>query len=278
MKILKFNDYSNIEYRKGSLMYGGLITKLMEFLRIYKNDNSELVFSIKDFQDKSNINIKDIQKLINDKNKNNLINFNIEFKDDKIIFNNLTKDKSRFFESFNESIRGEYELYGVDDFYKIIGNNYKNPHFEDIKKCLQIIDDKNIVDFTSVLDLGSGLGEVTKILYDIGYKNVIGCDPYLYKEYEENTGNRCLKYSFVDISNGYIDNLNFNTIISSYSLHLSNPSIIPNLMWVLSLTSQYLIILSPNNKPYIKENNGWVMIDEFKIGKCKSRIFKSSNF
>jgi len=118
MKILNFNDYSDIEYRKGSQKYGGLITKLMEFLRIYKKDNNSLIFNISDFEKKSNINISDINDLLSYENKNNLINFSIEIEDDKIKFDNLTKDKSRFFESVEESLRKGYEIYGVDDFYK----------------------------------------------------------------------------------------------------------------------------------------------------------------
>lgn len=105
MKILNFNDYSNIEYRKGSQKFGGLITKLMEFLRIYKKDNNSLVFNIVDFEKKSNINISEINDLLSYENKNNLINFSIEIIDDKIKFDNLTKDKSRFFESIDENIR-----------------------------------------------------------------------------------------------------------------------------------------------------------------------------
>ena len=133
MKILNFNDYSNIEYRKGSQKFGGLITKLMEFLRIYKKDNNSLVFNIVDFEKKSNINISEINDLLSYENKNNLINFSIEIIDDKIKFDNLTKDKSRFFESIDENIRRGYEIYGVDDFYKNIGGEYQNPHIGDIE-------------------------------------------------------------------------------------------------------------------------------------------------
>ena len=99
-KILKFRDYSDIEYRKGSSKFGPLVLKLMEFLRIYKNQDTKfLEFNITDFENESKIKINEIKKLLNDDNKNNLINLDIKITDDKIIFTNLTKDKSRFFES-----------------------------------------------------------------------------------------------------------------------------------------------------------------------------------
>jgi len=277
-KILKFDDYSNIEYRKGSQKFGGLITKLMEFLRIYKDkEDNNLVFNINDFEKESKIKISEINELLSDENKNNLINFGIEIKDNKIIFSSLTKDKSRFFESLNDSIRSEYEIYGVDEFYKNIGGDYKNPHIDDIKKCLYEIDKNNKVDLSNVLDLGSGSGEVTKILKELGYNNIVGCDPYLYKEYINNTGLYCLRYSFSDIQKGLLDNTEFETIIASYSLHLCNTSILPEILWRLSMISKNLIILSPNNNPIITKGNGWILDGSFKISKCKTRIYYSTN-
>lgn len=274
MKILNFNDYSDIEYRKGSQKYGGLITKLMEFLRIYKKDNNSLIFNISDFEKKSNINISEINDLLSYENKNNLINFSIEIENDKIKFDNLTKDKSRFFESVEESIRKGYEIFGVDDFYKNIGGEYKNPHLDDIKNCILKLNEN--INFGRVLDLGAGLGEVSSILMNLNYYDIVGCDPYLYKEYENKTGLKCLKYSFSDIQMGKLDNMNFDTVIASYSLHLSNISILPDVLWKLSLISDKLIILSPNNNPKIHDN-GWLLMDSFKIGKCKVRYFKSLN-
>ena len=111
---------------------------------------------------------------------------------------------------------------------------------------------------------------------DLNYNDIVGYDPYLYKEYENRTGLKCLKYSFSDIQKGKLDNMNFDTVIASYSLHLSNSSILPDLLWKLSLISKDLIILSPNNNPKIY-NNGWLLTDNFKIGKCKVRYFKSTN-
>ena len=45
--ILRFNDIEHIEYRKGSLKFGGLLIKLMEFLRIYKDKEEKFIDALK---------------------------------------------------------------------------------------------------------------------------------------------------------------------------------------------------------------------------------------
>jgi len=283
MGILRFDDIDNIEYRKGSKKFGGLLVKLMEFLRIHKNENNKIIFNINDFEKQSNIKINDIKSLLSDDKGKNLYKFDINIDNDNIIFTNLTSDKNRFFESSNKffessnSIRQNYEILGVQDFYKTIGDKYINPHEEYINNCIIDINKNNLVNFNNVLDLGCGKGEITNILKQLGYDNIVGCDPYLYKEYTKNTNKKCYKYSFDDIQKGSIDDKKYSTIICSYSMHLAKPSIIPELLWKLSLISEYLIILSPNNNPIIRDNNGWELLNEFKKGKCKCRIYKSIN-
>lgn len=294
--ILRFNDFENLEFRKGSLEYGELVLKLLEFLRIYKTENDDkLVFNASDFEKSSNIKIDEIIKLNKLPNKKLLYNFDIEVKDGKIIFTNLENKKSVHDEpvtgggtdtelmidnkNFGNDIRRNYTVLGVDDFYNKIGNDYNNPHLSDIEKCIEkIIQNRNIT-FNNVLDLGAGNGEVTNILKKskIDTPKIIGCDPYLYKQYENNTGERCLDFSFEDIHRGAIDHMDFDTIVCSYSLHLCNQSILPDLLWKLSLISNNMVIISPNNKPEIKEENGWELEDNFKIGKSKCRIYTSIN-
>ena len=46
INILRFNDIDNIEYRKGSKKFGGLLVKLMEFLRIHKNENNKIINNV----------------------------------------------------------------------------------------------------------------------------------------------------------------------------------------------------------------------------------------
>lgn len=100
MKINRFIDIENLEFRKGSLEHGDKIKQLIEFLRIYKNENDDkLLFNIDDFVSKSKITVDDIKEIINLPYKKNLINFDIEILNDKILFKNLQNKKSIHTES-----------------------------------------------------------------------------------------------------------------------------------------------------------------------------------
>ena len=49
--IMRFDDIQNLEFRKGSLEHGDKVKQLIEFLRIYKDQNEDtMVFNIKDFE------------------------------------------------------------------------------------------------------------------------------------------------------------------------------------------------------------------------------------
>jgi hypothetical protein len=178
-------------------------------------------------------------------------------------------------EHYEHDIRKNYQKFGVEDYYKNVKGEYVNPHFDCIEKSIKEVVENYNLDFNNVLDLAAGTGEVTTILKELNINNVIGCDPYLYKEYIEYTNSECLKYSFEDITKGVLKNYNFSTIICSYALHLADKSILNDLLWNLSLISKNLIILSPNNSPIVNENN-WQLIDSFKIDKCKTRIYEKS--
>lgn len=104
IKYTDFTNFDNIEYRKGSKEYGGILIKLLEFLRIYKtNDSDTLEFKIKDFETKSKMTIDEIKKLIESKeNGQKLFDFNITIENGKLIISNLNKiGKNRPFESNN---------------------------------------------------------------------------------------------------------------------------------------------------------------------------------
>lgn len=99
--IIKFKDFDNIEYRKGSKEFGTILTKLMDFLRLY--DKGDMSFHIDDFVNKSNITIDEITKLIDSKKSGqNLYLFNIKIKDGEIHFTDFKNGKDRPFESNNE--------------------------------------------------------------------------------------------------------------------------------------------------------------------------------
>lgn len=271
--VLKLNDFNNMEYRKGSNEFGGILTRLVEFIRLCKldNDSGEIVFNKNDFENKSNIKYDNLVKLINAKeNGKNLYDFNIIIDNDKIIFNDFNNTKNRPY----ESIRSGYEKYGVDDFYIKNGDKYINPHFNDIKKSIEKIINSNIIDLSSVLDLSAGTGEVSSVLINNGITNIDATEPFLCNEYEKNIGQKCIRYTFKNIYDGKLDNKKYSTIICSYAIHLCEKSILPVLMWRLSLISKYLVIISPNKNTNIKDIF-WDLIYTDKIGKCDIFIYQT---
>jgi len=175
-----------------------------------------------------------------------------------------------------ESVRGDYEKHGVDDYYKNFSDQYDNPHSQYIYEIIDEIFNSGLVDFTKCLDLSCGDGLITQILVNKGVMNVKGLDPYMCKEYEEETKKKCLKLSFKDIQSGKLSE-SFSTIFCSYGLHLCESSILPDVLWNLSLISEFLVIISPNNRPIITENNGWKHIYNMKKGKSKCKIYVSKN-
>ena len=96
-----------------------------------------------------------------------------------------------------ESIRSKYEEMGVDKYYQLHGNEYVNPHLEDLTYTLGLIKHLWKLDFTNSLDLCAGSGEMT---------NILGCtegsDPYTSKSYIEKTGKACMTHTFDDIMHG----------------------------------------------------------------------------
>ena len=96
VKVKNFKEF-NGEYRKGSDEFGGLVSDIMMFLRLYKNDTQKdtLKFKIHDFQKNTNIDIKRIKQLLD--SDTNLLSFDIKIDDKYITFTNLNKVyKSRF--------------------------------------------------------------------------------------------------------------------------------------------------------------------------------------
>ena len=65
-RIMRFNDIQNLEFRKGSLEYGDKVKQLIEFLRIYKDQNEDtMIFNKDDFEKSSKMKIEEIEKIKN---------------------------------------------------------------------------------------------------------------------------------------------------------------------------------------------------------------------
>ena len=100
-------------------------------------------------------------------------------------------------EKYELDIRNNYQKFGVENYYKNVKHEYKNPHLSYIEESiLKIINDYNI-DFSKVLDLACGTGEITTILkeYNINNQNIIPKNLFLKKIVMELARqlNQCLR-------------------------------------------------------------------------------------
>jgi SAM-dependent methyltransferase len=156
-----------------------------------------------------------------------------------------------------KSVREGYDTLGVHKYYLANANDYSNPHFEQIKQLIE----QNHTKFSlnSVLDLGSGSGEVTLILQSLGYKNIEGLDPYTFKLYTKNTGFACSKLSFEDLVKGKLKK-SYDCIISSFAMHLCDEVILGGLTFQLFQLTQHLIIITPHKRPVLENFNNIQLI------------------
>lgn len=176
------------------------------------------------------------------------------------------------------SIRNAYEKYGVKAFYQNFGDNYRNPHEAIIVKIIEKLNNNENLDFTKVLDLACGSGEVTLALKKLAYNNVDGIEPYTNKAYFERTGKQAEKYFFADIEQGVLSKRLYTTIICSFALHLVKLSRLPILLYQLSIISPSLLIITPHKKPVIKPEWGWILLDELIIERVRGRLYQSVHF
>lgn len=168
-----------------------------------------------------------------------------------------------------DSIRDKYSQLGVDNYYKIYGNEYVNPHLEQLTSSISIVKDFWKLDLSNSLDLCAGSGEITSLL-DCSE----GCDPYTYESYIKNTGKPCMRYSFDDIMQGKLDK-EYNTIICSYALHLADKSKLPQIIYQLSRICNSFLLISPNKKPDIKEEWGMVLDNSTYIDGIRIKLYNT---
>lgn len=169
------------------------------------------------------------------------------------------------------NVRKEYERLGVDNYYKENSDTYKNPHESIIRKLLK---QKNFKG--NILDMCCGSGEVTLAIENKN-TSIIGSDKYMYKQYSKNTNNPCLIVSFKDILQGKLNGYKFDSIICSFALHLCELSMLPMVLYQLSLITPELIILTPHKRPLINEDF-WYLESEIKKDKVRMRTYYSKLF
>ncbi len=145
-----------------------------------------------------------------------------------------------------KAIRNQYSELGVEAYYEQHGADYENPHFEQIKALLHQNQEK--IDYTHVLDLCCGSGEVSEVVLELGAKQVTGLDPFTGIAFKRRIGQEALSLSFQDIIRGKLEG-QFSSIICSFAMHLCpEKQLYPLVMQLFQHASQ-LVILTPHKRP-----------------------------
>lgn len=169
------------------------------------------------------------------------------------------------------SIREAYQKTGVEKFYKTYGEQYQNPHELNIHQHLAFWLKKHPELFSNVLDLCCGSGEVSDFLLNIPQCHFEGCDPFTYQAYKKRLKKDCYQFSFKDLSKERCFYKKYSLIICSFALHLCPQSLLPNVLYHLSLNADHLLIISPHKKPDIKYH--WRNTENEYFLKIHSKLF-----
>lgn len=166
------------------------------------------------------------------------------------------------------SIREQYEKLGVERYYREHSNTYRNPHLEIIHKLLETQSPGK-----TVLDLCCGSGEVTSYLQENNPSlHITGNDPYTYESYMRNTNAPCTRFDFKAIAQGALSQFKFDMIICSFALHLCPVSLLPTVLYQLSLVSNTLVVITPHKKPEVPETF-WYQVQERLVEKVRMRTY-----
>ena len=152
-----------------------------------------------------------------------------------------------------KSIRHWYEELGAEGYYRAKGDEYANPHVEQIHQLIQ--QNESRIDYTQLLDLSCGGGEVSEAVLNLGYKNVLGCDPYTHELYRQRLQHPCLEWGFDDLLRGALQG-QFSTIIASFALHLCPEEQLFPLTYALFQNSPQLVVISPHKRPALEPLEG----------------------
>ena len=204
-----------------------------------------------------------------------------------------------------KAIRDEYADQGVDAYYRTHANVYENPHYPYIKALLT--QNQHRIDYSKVMDLSAGGGEVTEILRGLlnlnqeeAQQRFIGTDPFTFKLYEKNTGCPCLPLSFEDIVKGklaFYQNYNgeiqkvkyktrnlppsvfepFSSIICSFAMHLCDEKQLYPLVNQLFTYSKNIIIITPHKRPALETlTHVTLNFDDFVLTERGKKVFLKS--
>lgn len=192
----------------------------------------------------------------------------------------------------NLSMRKNYDEYGVEGFYQRVAAEYRNPHFEQVRKLtlagMADIDNIDQQKTYRVLDFACGSGEAGISALEWASKvgktvTLTPSDPYT----KESFNARCQtlfpheqsvefkEWSFDDIADGALDE-NYDLLIVSFALHLLDESKLPAILTQFALKCKYMLIITPHKRPPINENYGFRLLTTRTYMRVHSRLFAST--
>ena len=172
----------------------------------------------------------------------------------------------------DDAIRAAYERVGPEEFYRLHGADYRNPHEHIVRAILAQAVAAWQLDLSRVLDLACGSGEATLVLRELG-AIVEGADPFTGAAYLARTGTPALPLSFENIAWGALAGQRFSLIVCSFALHLLEESRLPTLCYALSRLSPALIVVTPLKRPQIKPAWGWSLEAEILDQRVRARLY-----
>jgi hypothetical protein len=197
--------------------------------------------------------------------------------------------KNNIISNLKKAIRDEYADLGVDAYYRSHANVYENPHYPYIKSLLT--QNQHRIDYTRVMDLSAGGGEVTEILRGLlnldaqeAKKRFLGTDPFTFRLYEKNTGIRCLPINFEQIIKGKLTPINagsvsepFSCIICSFAMHLCEEKMLYPLVNQLFMHAKNIIIITPHKRPALEDLTNVVLdFEDFVLTERGKKVFLKS--
>jgi SAM-dependent methyltransferase len=188
------------------------------------------------------------------------------------------KNKFSDYVKMKKAIRTEYAEKGVEAYYRANANAYENPHFPYIQQLLQ--HNKGRIDYSKVLDLACGGGEVALILRGMGFETTVGCDPFTKRLFVKNTGLPCFNYSFEDIVKGRLIAKvegQFSAIISSFAMHLCDEKMLYSLTNQLFLLTKNVVIITPHKRPQLEYFSEFELtFEDFVLTERGKKVFLKS--
>ena len=177
-----------------------------------------------------------------------------------------------------KAIRTEYAEKGVEAYYRSNANAYENPHFPYIQQLLE--QNQERIDYTKVLDLACGGGEVALILRGCGFENTTGCDPFTARLFVKNTGLSCFNYGFEDIVKGRLAAKiegQFSSIISSFAMHLCAEKMLYSLTNQLFMLTKNVVVITPHKRPQLERFGEFALIfEDFVLTERGKKVFLKS--